>query len=421
MPPSSRVKLFQVLVIVGLSVLFGLCLAVLIWLSIIESNLMWLISLGVGVLFLFAILLWLQHKLNNWIGHMLAQINYLQENSFSALYERSPVAHLIIDDKGTIIDSNPAGVLLLESSVDTIKEQNLFSIISTEDNGDKLSILMGKVAGGVTVNDLELPIKTEKGNKIWSLVSVTNYQNGSGRLAVLVDITEKKQIDTAKSEFVALATHQLRTPVSAIRWNAELLRNKLKGLDSVDWQRYLEKVERNTRRMNLLIDDFLSVSKLEMGTFATKIETITLTDFIDAILDEYSEKITEKNLVIKKQADPTDLVLNSDPALLHIIISNLISNSVKYLRPEGELFIEYQQLGNELKIIIADNGIGIPQSEVERLFSKFFRASNAQSHHTEGTGLGLYVVKQSVELLGGIITVESDENMGAKFTILLPL
>ena len=189
-----------------------------------------------------------------------------------------------------------------------------------------------------------------------------------------------------------------------------------------DQSRYFVKINRNVHRMVHLINDFLSVSKLEMGTFASSQESLNLTEFFDSILDEFSEKITEKGLVVDRQDNPPNTQIMTDGRLFHIIVSNLVSNATKYLNPQGALTLTYElQAGQKLKIVVADNGIGIPEEEIGRLFSKFFRATNAQSHQTQGTGLGLYVVKQSVEKLEGTISVESKENEGARFVVELPV
>jgi len=174
-------------------------------------------------------------------------------------------------------------------------------------------------------------------------------------------------------------------------------------------------------RMIALINDFLSVSKLEMGTYATNEEETILSDFITAILDEFSGKIAEKQIVVNRNSASDSVTIMTDYRLLHIIVSNLVSNAVKYLRQNGTLLISYDIQGREMVLTVKDDGIGIPKSEIEHLFTKFYRASNAQSHQTEGTGLGLYIVKQSVEQLGGTITVESNIDAGATFTVKLPI
>lgn len=371
------------------------------------------------VLLIIMVVFFIQRKIDAWQNMSMSQASFVQDEALSSLFDRSPVAYLIIQTNGTITGSNPAAVNLLKGEINKINGVNFFDLIQTISDTD-VNIFESKVSSGLTVNDVEAAMLTFSGEEIWVMLSVNAYRNEGQRLVSLVDVTEQKHVDTAKSEFVALATHQLRTPIAAIRWNVELLQKKMEDTKTDDQARYLSKIERNVFRMINLINDFLSVSKLEMGTFAAKEEDIDLTEFFSSILDEFTEKITEKQIVLDRQDLPPHLTVKTDSRLFHIIVSNLVSNAVKYLVPQGTLSLSYELMGDQLKIIVADNGIGIPESEIPKLFTKFFRASNAQSHQTEGTGLGLYVVKQSVELLGGTITVESAENIGTKFIAIIP-
>lgn len=374
---------------------------------------------GVVVVLILLTLFFIQRKTDEWLSVTMAQTNFTQDDAFTTLYDRSPVAYLTIKTNGQIVGNNPSAVRLLQGDVDSILSVNFFELIQADAEIDS-SILASKVAAGLTINDMEVPLKTMSGQIIWAMFSVYTYRNEGERLITLVDITEKKQIDTAKSEFVALATHQLRTPIAAIRWNVELLERNMRETKTEDQDRYLTKVERNVLRMISLINDFLSVSKLEMGTFAASEEDINLSEFFTSVLDEFSEKITEKGIMLNRQDTPPQLTIKTDSRLFHIIVSNLVSNAVKYLNPKGALTLTYELKDKTLEIVVADDGIGIPEAELEKLFTKFYRASNAQSHQTEGTGLGLYIVKQSAEQLGGSVTVSSAENQGARFVVTVP-
>lgn len=358
-----------------------------------------------------------QRKVDGWMNAALLQSSYAANEEFNSLFESSPVAYITIDSSGKIVDFNPAAINLLGATADTMYNQVFFSLVHPDFD---ISLVQGKVRSGMTVNDEEVLLRSFEDEDIWVSLSI-HARNPEQRIIAMVDITEQKAVDTAKSEFVALATHQLRTPIAAIRWNVELLRKNMKDAITADQDRYMVKVERNVHRMVHLINDFLSVSKLEMGTFASSQEAINLTAFYDSILDEFNEKITQKSLKVDRQDNPPQVQIMTDSRLFHIIVSNLVSNAVKYLNPNGILILTYHLEGTNLRIVVGDNGIGIPEEEVDRLFTKFFRATNAQTHQTQGTGLGLYVVKQSVEQLGGTIDVTSRENEGAEFVINLPV
>lgn len=420
MPSIRKVRLFRLLekasllVFIiwtgGVSVLFGL--GELSGKEIVAG-------VGVSVLILILIVV-IQKTIDSWLDTFFLKENYAQEDIFNSLYERSPVGYLTLDKNGLVNISNPASVNLLQGEVGSFNDVNFYSLLGVDPKMD-LEVLKSKVEAGMTVNDEEVLIQTLEGQLVWVMMSVVPYRNTDKRLVSLVDVTDKKNIDTAKSEFVALATHQLRTPIAAIRWNVELLTRSLKEIKTESQARYLSKIDRNVLRMIDLINDFLSVSKLEMGTYASNEEDINLTEFFSSITEEFSEKITEKQLTLDRQDEPPQVIVRFDKRLIHIVVSNLVSNAVKYSNVGGILTFSYKVTGNSLQLVVADNGIGVPEGELSNLFSKFYRASNAQNHQTEGTGLGLYIVKQSVEKMGGQISVESSENEGAKFVVDLPI
>ena len=341
------------------------------------------------------------------------------QERFVLLYERSPVPYVTLDNEGKIIMHNLAAVRLFETTTDMLHGISLKDIIFHQDQSVMQKITLA-LRNKQTFTDREVQVMTANNSSRWVLISAFGYSEAQQMLVTMVDITHRKEVDTAKSEFVALATHQLRTPVAAIRWNLELLQSQLPSDVSARATKYLDKIQRNTLRMIALINDFLNVSKLEMGTFATDLKPINVAQFCNSVLDEFTQAIEQKQLVITPSYQPSDLVMVSDERLLHIIISNLVSNAVKYIPAGGSIGLSYIKTGIEVEIIVKDTGIGIPEGELPELFSKFFRASNAQIQQAEGTGLGLYVVKQSVEKLGGFIEVSSVENQGTTFTVRLP-
>lgn len=335
------------------------------------------------------------------------------------LYERSPVPYITLDKKGSIKMVNLAAVRLFQTTSKSLKGRKFTDSLVASSAGD-VSILIGKINSDVTIVDLETQIRISNGELKWISLSVFVDEALQERLVSLIDITHQKTVDTAKSEFVALAAHQLRTPIAAIRWNVELLRSLDVDTHTDEQVNYFMKIERNVMRMIGLVNDFLSASKLETGTFSTTTQDIRLSTFIDSLLEEFAHQAQEKKLVVNKNYSPESLVFNVDDRLLHIVVSNLLSNSFKYVEMSGQVEIGYKLVNNRLLLTVSDNGIGIPEDDIESLFTKFFRASNAKTYQAEGTGLGLYIVKQSVKMMGGTIEVTSKENVKTSFIVDVP-
>ena len=379
----------------------------------------WLLISLLILFLLIALTVWWGRRVDSEISLIASQVNFFSDQESLLLYERSPIPYITVDQKGVVMECNQAAVQLLKGNRNTLLQSYFFNHIAPTEDVDR-NILTHKIVNGLTLTDVEVLLTSFDSQEVWVLLSVYPHRDPHWRVLSLINITERKVIDTAKSEFVALATHQLRTPIAAIRWNLELLVNKLKAPEDSSENKYLTRITRNVLLMSSLIDDFLNVSKLEMGTFATAVEDIDFAEFMERVFDEFAEKITNKELTVNKPT-VSGWRIKTDRRLLHIIISNLVSNAVKYLKPKGVLSVVAEAGPSRLTIKISDDGIGIPESEVPRLFTKFFRATNAHTQETQGTGLGLYVVKQSVEKLGGTINVESKENAGATFIVTLPL
>lgn len=352
----------------------------------------------------------------SWYESQLASAKEL----FATLYEQSPVPYITLNSNGAITICNQAAVRLFKTSKEELVGEKLSKFI-THENNEKLSILLGTLKAGANLQRSEAKIIAADNEEIWIHLSVFQSRQLNQSLVSLVDINTQKIVDKAKSEFVSLATHQLRSPITAIKWNLDLLTRSVTQSFTEKQADYLQKANRNVLRMIALINDFLSVSKLEMGTFTTVTTAVNLSEFLTSVIAEHQHLIQEKNITIHTSFEPATLRIQTDENLFHIITSNILSNAVKYTRENASISVSYTQAKNNFTLEITDSGIGIPAHEIDNLFKKFFRATNAQTLRTEGTGLGLYIVKESVKNLGGTITVQSTENVGTTFSITLPI
>lgn len=240
-----------------------------------------------------------------------------------------------------------------------------------------------------------------------------------GAIKIFRDITHEKEIDKAKSEFISLASHQLRSPTTAINWYAEMLLGNDVGALNEKQREYLQEIHFGNQRMIDLVNALLSISRIEMGTFAVQSEPMDIIVEVESVLRELATQIKEKNLVIEKKYQQPAIGIESDPKLVRIIFQNLLSNAVTYTLPKGKitLVIKDTNVRGLVQIEVADTGCGIPVANQNKVFQKFYRADNAQTIKPDGNGLGLYITKAIVQALGGNISFKSEEGRGTTFSL----
>ena len=345
------------------------------------------------------------------------------EELHTQLYQNSPVPYMLLDTNGVVKSANIAAGRLYCETVNSLVGESVFESLFSEE-ADHIVVLQQKFKSGVPLSEETVQVHCKNGKTAWVLLSLFPYENAYGEkigLLTLVDISKQKQIENAKAEFVSLASHQLRTPIAGIKWSAELLQmDPDKNLNEKQ-RRYVERLLTGVKRMALLVDDFLRVSRFELGTFQPEYKMVSLPTLFSEIIREQEDRVIKKNISIETFFDPNISELNTDPNLLRMAISNLYSNSVKYTKPGGTVHVGYKKIGNELHVSVADNGMGIPVADQERIFTKLYRASNATRNEPDGTGLGLYIVKEAIDVLRGKISFTSVENVSTTFDIILPI
>ena len=237
----------------------------------------------------------------------------------------------------------------------------------------------------------------------------------------LWDVTKEKAVDRAKTEFVSLASHQLRTPLSIINWHSEMLSDPKVGKLNKKQKEYLNEVREGSFRMTKLVGALLNATRLDLGTYKIEPEPVELKTLFTDLEKQYAPTIKDKRLTFKLKL-PTKLkTVTADKTIIRLIFDNLISNAVKYSRPKGSITVSVTDFGvQKFKVSVADRGYGIPKNQQKEIFTKMFRADNVASLDTTGTGLGLYMVKAIINSLGGTITFKSKLNQGTTFTVTLP-
>ncbi|MFH0818802.1 MAG: ATP-binding protein [Patescibacteria group bacterium] len=244
-----------------------------------------------------------------------------------------------------------------------------------------------------------------------------------GLILVFRDVTKEREVQKMKSEFVSIVSHQLRTPSSAVKWYLETMLENRRGNKMNHWQvEHLEQAYQSNERMINLINDLLNVSRIESGHLKMDFQAVSLADVFSSVIKEMENFARANNVEIDCQIckNKSPLVY-IDQEKVRQVIQNLVNNAIKYTKGKQRVVLNAKKQNNMLKVWVRDHGIGVPKDQEKHMFERFFRADNAITSQTEGSGLGLYIAKKILALHKGDIWLESKEGQGSTFYFTLPL
>ncbi len=255
-----------------------------------------------------------------------------------------------------------------------------------------------------------------------TIAPVSAHKQIMGLMLLIRDITRDKEVERLKTEFVSIAAHQLRTPLSAIKWTLKMLLDEDAGKVSEGQEEFIKRAYQSNERMIALINDLLNVARIEEGRFIYETKECSIVEIIETIIGNLKSLAKQKEITIdfKKPSKKIPLI-KIDQEKIELVIQNLIDNAIRYSKTKQSVTVSVEYANMEVKVMVKDNGIGIPENQQKRLFKKFFRADNAVKIQTEGSGLGLFICKNIVEAHQGKIGFESELGKGATFWFILPV
>jgi two-component system, OmpR family, phosphate regulon sensor histidine kinase PhoR len=242
----------------------------------------------------------------------------------------------------------------------------------------------------------------------------------SGAVVLFHDITELKQLDQIRREFVANVSHELRTPLSILRGYIEVLLDELET-PREELARILSIMERHSKRLQRLVDDLLSLAQLESSRATLELSDVRVDELFNNLIRDWKEKLAAKNLKVIVDLTPEAFTLHADGTRLEEVLYNLLDNAVKFSPENGQIHLRATHRGSDMVLSVADSGLGIGKGHLPRIFERFYRADKARSRELGGTGLGLAIVKHIAQLHGGRVEAESELGRGTTIRVVLPL
>lgn len=228
-------------------------------------------------------------------------------------------------------------------------------------------------------------------------------------------------LDRSKSEFVSIAAHQMRTPLSAIKWSQQMLFDQELGPLNKDQKKVVRQTQHSVTRLVRLINNLLDADHLELGKHSFDFKEVNLLVILKDVVNDLRPNAEEKKVKLEFHYDDGIPKIRASAERLQDIFFNLIDNAIKYTKAEGSVVVRLSDDIEHIRVSVKDTGMGIPTEHIPKLFTRFSRADNARRVDPDGSGLGLYIVKRIIEVLGGTIEVHSAEGEGTEFLVSFPL
>ena len=332
-----------------------------------------------------------------------------------ALFDSMIEGVLVLDESGRVLFANQAfaeifatsGILRGKTLLETVRLNEVMEIL-----------VRTRSEGRVIDHETRLPGEPERWLQINAAALTDAQRRKFGTIMVFHDLTRLKQLERQREEFVANVSHELRTPLSLIKGYVETLLDGAQNNPEVA-SRFLKIIERNTQRLDFLIQDLLTISALESGRMQLSLSPVNVFLLTEKVLGDLSLNADAKHISLMNELP--ELMVNGDFNRLDQVLANLVDNAIKYGRPNGSVVVGGKKLDDgRLEVFVRDDGPGIPAESLDRVFERFYRVDKARSRDQGGTGLGLAIVKHLVQAHGGEVRAASEPGKGATFYFTLP-
>jgi PAS domain S-box-containing protein len=361
-----------------------------------------------------------EKKRNEVVLQKKYQSTLQEKKQTSAVLESIAEGLVVVNNKGEVVMMNPAATKLLavkpqdgvgKPILDTLQDKQLMSLVRGSKDEDR---------------EIVLSAKQETTKRILRASNaVISDENGStiGMVSVLSDVTKQREIDQMKSEFVSKVSHELRTPIVAMQHALSILFDQVAGPLTEEQQKFVNLTQRNLERLSHLINDLLDLSKLEAKKMELRPQPTQIGPVIQTVCDSLEPWAKTKAITLMKRVDAGLPDVPCDQARITQVLTNLAGNAIKFTPKQGKIVISAKLAEGQdaLEVSVTDNGVGIAEADLPKLFGKFQQVGERTASDISGTGLGLAISKEIVELHKGRIWAESKLQQGTRFVFTLPL
>jgi two-component system, OmpR family, phosphate regulon sensor histidine kinase PhoR len=346
-----------------------------------------------------------------------------EKSRLRTIIESLPDGVMVTNTGGQVVLINPSCKHMLRLPPDTVAGRPIQDYVLDEALCKLgLDISKGKYVDYGDIPEHEFALTDGTYLRAIALPVLGERKECLGAIINFIDITSMKTLDRLKSEFMAKVSHELRSPLSTIHEQIAVVVGDLMTSQPQQHQHLLSRAKEKTQGLISLIGDLLDLSRIEEGITSREPKPVRLEELLKSIIDFLSSRASAKNQTLSLEVLSSNLPeINADPSALESIFGNLITNAITYTHEGGRIRVELDRAGINIKVKVVDNGFGIDEKYINKIFDRFYRVKDERTRYITGTGLGLPIVKGLVDSLGGIIEVYSSLGEGSTFTVLLPV